>query len=287
MTLLSNREIASLPACGIAEELNRLLAEKTRLIVTAPPGAGKSTVLPLTLLEAVKGKILMLEPRRVAARQIAERMAWILGEPVGRTVGYRIRFENRVSADTRIEVLTEGILTRMLINDPAMEGVSLIIFDEFHERSLIGDEALALVRQSQALLREDLRIVLMSATIDTEALAKALDAPVVESRGKMFPVEVLHTARDIDAVDCAPEVAKAVREAWSRYEGDILAFLPGEAEIRRCAEFLGGSLGETRIFPLYGMLSNQEQRAAIAPSPPGQRKVVLATPIAEIGRAHV
>ena len=281
MTLLSNREIASLPACGIAEVLNRLLAEKTRLIVTAPPGAGKSTVLPLTLLEAVKGKILMLEPRRVAARQIAERMAWILGEPVGRTVGYRIRFENRVSADTRIEVLTEGILTRMLIDDPALEGVSLVIFDEFHERSLIGDEALALVRQSQALLREDLRIVLMSATIDTEALAKALDAPVVESRGKMFPVEVLHAARDIDAADCAPEVARAVREAWSRYEGDILAFLPGEAEIRRCAELLGGSLGETRIFPLYGMLSNQEQRAAIAPSPPGQRKVVLATPIAE------
>ncbi|MBR3406822.1 MAG: DEAD/DEAH box helicase, partial [Bacteroidales bacterium] len=158
-----------------------MLAQRTRLIVTAPPGAGKSTVLPLTILEAFpEGKILMLEPRRVAARQIAERMAFLLGEPVGKTVGYRIRFETRVSRETRIEVLTEGILTRMLVEDPALEGVSAVIFDEFHERNLQSDEALALTRQAQALLREDLRIVIMSATIDTEALSKTLDAPVIQ-----------------------------------------------------------------------------------------------------------
>ena len=279
--ILRQNEISALPAYGIAREVNRSLAEHPRLIVTAPPGAGKSTVLPLTLLEASPGKILMLEPRRVAARQIAERMAWLLGEPVGQTVGYRIRFESKVSAATRIEVLTEGILTRMLIEDPGLEGVSLVIFDEFHERSLIGDEALALARQSQMLLREDLRIVLMSATIDTSALSQALDAPVLESRGRVFPVEVFRAGKDLDPADCAAEVARTVREAWTRHEGDILAFLPGEAEIRRCTELLEGSLGETRVFPLYGMLSGPEQKAAIAPSLPGQRKVVLATPIAE------
>ena len=142
----------------------------------------------------------MLEPRRVAGRQIAERMAWLLGEPVGKTVGYRIRFESKVSRDTRIEVLTEGILTRMLIDDPALEGVAVVIFDEFHERSLQSDEALALTRQAQALLRDDLRIVLMSATIDTEALSAALDAPVIESEGKTYPVEIRRTGKEADPV---------------------------------------------------------------------------------------
>lgn len=282
MSILRHPGIASLPASGIAEEVNRALSKGTRLIVTAPPGAGKSTVLPLTILEAFpRGKILMLEPRRVAARQIAERMAWLLGEPVGKTVGYRIRFESKVSRDTRIEVLTEGILTRMLIEDPALEGVAVVIFDEFHERSLQSDEALALTRQAQALLREDLRVVLMSATIDTKLLSALLDAPVIESEGRMYPVEIRRGGKEADSTNVAELVAHTVREAHRKEEGDILAFLPGEAEIRRCAELLGEALGETHICPLYGMLSNAQQKAAIAPSPPGERKVVLATPIAE------
>ena len=165
-----------LPVMEIAGAVNAALAVSPRLVVTAPPGAGKSTVLPLTILDGFcSSKILLLEPRRLAARQIAERMATLLGEPVGRTVGYRIRFESRVSAATRIEVLTEGILTRMLVDDPALEGVGVVIFDEFHERSLQSDVALALTREAQSLLRPDLRILLMSATIDTSALCAALD----------------------------------------------------------------------------------------------------------------
>lgn len=264
------------------ERTKRILARQNRLIVTAPPGAGKSTVLPLAILEAFpQGKILMLEPRRVAARQIAERMAWMRGEPVGKTVGYRIRHETRVSRETRIEVLTEGILTRMLIDDPALEGVAVVIFDEFHERSLNSDEALALTRQTQSLLREDLRIVVMSATIDTAALSQALDAPVVKSEGRMFPVEIRRSAQEATPENVAELVARTVLEAHRKDSGDILAFLPGEGEIRRCADLLGSALGDTHICPLYGMLSNAQQKSAIAPSAPGERKVVLATPIAE------
>lgn len=281
MNAARHTEMERLPAYGIAGEMQRALEVGNRLIITAPPGAGKSTVLPLQLLDGIKGKILMLEPRRIAARQIAERMAWLLGEAVGQTVGYRIRFESIVSRETRIEVLTEGILSRMLIEDPALEGVGAVLFDEFHERSLASDEALALTRQAQALLREDLKLVLMSATIDTRALAQAMDAPVLESEGKMFPVELIRTNTEADAANVAELVAHTVRQAHAAQEGDILAFLPGEAEIRRAAQLLEGALGETRLYPLYGLLSNAEQKAAIAPSAPGQRKVVLATPIAE------
>ena len=265
----------------IAGAVNAALAENACLVVTAPPGAGKSTVLPLTILEGLpSGKILILEPRRLAARQIAERMAALLGEPVGRTVGYRIRFERRVSAATRIEVLTEGILTRMLVDDPALEGVGVVIFDEYHERSLQSDVALALTREAQQLLRPDLRIVLMSATIDTDALCAALGAPLLESKGRMFPVDVRHTPEEATEMDVAERVAHWVRRALRDHEGDILAFLPGEAEIRRCAEMLEGVSGAT-LYPLYGLLPPEEQRAAIAPSAPCARKVVLATPIAE------
>jgi len=267
-----------LPIMEIAGAVNAALAEHPCLVVAAPPGAGKSTVLPLIL--QAKGKIVILEPRRLAARQIAERMAALLGEPVGRTVGYRIRFERRVSAATRIEVLTEGILTRMLVDDPALEGVGVVIFDEFHERSLQSDVALALTREAQQLLRPDLRIVLMSATIDTEALCAALGAPLLESRGRMFPVEVRHTPEEAGEMDVAERVAHWVRRALRDHEGDILAFLPGEAEIRRCAEMLE-DVSAAAVYPLYGLLPPEEQRAAIAPSAPGRRKVVLATPIAE------
>lgn len=282
MTIFHHTDIVSLPAFGIAEEVNRVLAERGILIVTAPPGAGKSTVLPLTIAKAFpQGKVIMLEPRRVAARQVASRMAWLLGEQVGETVGYRIRFENRVSRKTRIEVVTEGILTRMLLDDPALEGVGTIVFDEFHERSLTSDEALALTRQCRALLREDLRMVIMSATIDTTTLSSALNAPVVESAGKMFPVEMIHAKEEADSSNCASLVAKTVLQAHRSHAGDILAFLPGEGEIRRTEELLAGQLGDTAVYPLYGLLSNDEQARAIAPSRPGERKVVLATPIAE------
>ena len=269
-----------LPVAAVAADVNRALAARGTVVVTAPPGAGKSTLLPLAILEGVEGKVLMLEPRRVAARQIAERMAYMLGEPVGRTVGYRMRFEQKVSALTRVEVLTEGVLVRRLMDDPGLDGVSVVIFDEFHERSLTTDVALSLTREAQQVLRPDLQILLMSATIDTDALCRELDAPLIESRGKMFPVEIVRGA-DATPENAAETVAKAVREAHRTYEGDILAFLPGEADIRCCAQLLGTSLGSTAVCPLYGMLSLAEQRRAIAPSRAGERKVVLATPIAE------
>ena len=217
----------------------------------------------------------------MAARQIASRMAWLLGEDVGDTVGYRIRFESRVSARTRIEVVTEGVLTRMLLDDPALEGVAVVVFDEFHERSLNTDEAFALTRQCQQLLRDDLRLVVMSATIDTATLRDALQCPVLESEGRMFPVEVIHTAEEADAQNVSQLTARTILQAHRDHEGDILAFLPGEGEIRRVEEMLAGSLEGTRVYPLYGLLSNDEQARAIAPSAAGDRKVVLATPIAE------
>ena len=251
-------------------------------MVTAPPGAGKSTLLPLTILDSLpEGKVVMLEPRRVAARQIAERMAWMLGEPVGKTVGYRMRFEQCVSAGTRVEVVTEGILVRRLVDDPGLEDVAVVIFDEFHERSLTTDVALALTREARTVLRPDLKLVLMSATIDATGLCAALDLPLVESRGKMFPVEIVRGKEEAKPENAAELVAQTVRMVHREHEGDILAFLPGEADIRRCAEHLGSSLGATQVFPLYGMLSGADQRRAIAPSAAGERKVVLATPIAE------
>ena len=282
MTDRLERELGRLPVAAIAGTLNETLRDSTAVIVTAAPGAGKSTLLPLTLLQALpEGKIVVLEPRRVAARQIASRMAWLLGEGVGDTVGYRIRFESRVSARTRVEVVTEGVLTRMLLDDPALEGVAVVVFDEFHERSLNTDEAFALTRQCQQLLRDDLRLVVMSATIDTATLRDALQCPVLESEGRMFPVEVIHTAEEADAQNVSQLTARTILQAHRDHEGDILAFLPGEGEIRRVEEMLAGSLGGTKVYPLYGLLSNDEQARAIAPSAPCDRKVVLATPIAE------
>lgn len=270
-------KISHLPAYSIAEKVNSTLCEHSSIVITAPPGAGKSTVLPLTILEGMKGKSLVLEPRRLAARQIAERMASLLGESVGETVGYRMRFETKVSANTRLEVITEGILTRMLVNDPTLEGVDFVIFDEFHERSLASDTALALVREAQNIIRPDLKIIIMSATIDASAICSALGAELIESEGRMFPVTPIYVEpeRDIPTTD---EVARLILRAQREQEGDILVFLPGEAEIKRVAEALPK---DGSVFPLYSHLSQAEQRAAIMPSADGSRKTVLATSIAE------
>ena len=273
--------VAGLPAAAVAQEVTRRVRASSCTLVTAPPGTGKSTVLPLALLEHLPGRILLLEPRRLAARQVAERMAWLLEEPLGQTVGYRVRFESQVSSATRLEVMTEGILTRRIAQDPALEGVSAVIFDEFHERSLQSDTALALTRETQALLRPDLHLLLMSATLDGDSLAQTLGASLIRAEGKMYPVGIRYADADVDPAVLPEAMSAAIRQAHRDLEGDILAFLPGEAEIRRCAERLGTSLGDTPVMPLYGMLSSAQQQAAIAPSGPGQRKIVLSTPIAE------
>ena len=273
----------NLPAMQIAGKVNEILKTDSRVVITAPPGAGKSTVLPLTIMQGLPddGKILMLEPRRLAARQIAARMSQMIGEPVGKTVGYRVRFDNKVSESTRIEVLTESILTRMIVADSTLEGVSAIIFDEFHERNLASDIALALSLEAQQIIRPDLKIIIMSATIDAEGISRTLGAPIVESEGRMFPVDVIHSQDEATEQNSAEAVAHTIRQAHKEHNGDILAFLPGESEILRCKEMLGDSLGKTSVYPLYGLLSQHEQNLAIAPSAEGERKVVLATSIAE------
>lgn len=288
--------IQSLPAYAVREQVIAALHRRENLVITAPPGAGKSTVLPLVMLEALEaspsqqgaaGKIIMLEPRRLAARQVAMRMAETIGEAVGETVGYRVRFETKVSARTRIEVVTEGILTRMLIDDPTLDGIGLIIFDEYHERSIHSDVALALCRETQRLLRDDLMLAVMSATMDTQAIAAALQATIIETEGRMFPVDIIHR----DAEPTTDTIVRLVAEAHRRHEGDILVFLPGQADIERCTERLQALETHadesadhptiTHICPLYGQLSITEQHRAIAPSPIGERKIVLATNIAE------
>jgi ATP-dependent helicase HrpB len=255
-------------------------------VLEAPPGAGKSTVVPLELLHEswlAGQRIVMLEPRRLAARAAARRMAFTLGETAGQTVGYRVRFDTRVSPGTRIEVVTEGVLTRMHREDPALEGIGLVIFDEFHERSLHADLGLAFALQTRELLRPELRLLVMSATLDGATVAGLLDgAPVIRSEGRRFPVETRYRPRrEGQRVDAA--VAVTVREALDDEPGDILVFLPGAGEINRVASLLeeGGLSPGTTIYRLHGMLPAEEQDAAIAPSPVGRRKVVLATSIAE------
>lgn len=273
-----------LPATEIASAVSGALRESPVLVVTAPPGAGKSTVLPLTILRDLppeSGKILMLEPRRLAAKQIAHRLSETLGEEPGQTVGYRIRFESRVSERTRIEVLTEGILSGMLTRDPALEGVCVIIFDEFHERSIHSDLALALARQAQKYLRDDLRIVVMSATIDTEDICQKLSARLIECTGRQHPVQISYSADDTDLSDMAQATARAAIKAFQNHEGDILVFLPGQGEITRCAAILEETLLEADVCPLYGNLPWQRQQQAIRPNPGGRRRIVVSTPIAE------
>lgn len=272
-----------LPIVDILSTVSKQLSSSNTLIVNAPPGAGKSTVLPLALLNEpfLKGKkILMLEPRRLAARSIALRMADLLGEKVGETVGYRIRFDNQVSTSTRLEVLTEGILTRMLHQDNALEEVGMVIFDEFHERNIHADLAMALCREAQEVLRPDLRILVMSATLDMPELTKLLNAPSVSSKGRMYAVEVQYTG-DFDMMMMSEMAAKTVSEAAKKHTGDILVFLPGQGEIKRTETLLRKSLPDFSIHPLYGQLSPTAQIQAILPNKKGKRKVVLATSIAE------
>lgn len=273
----------NLPIVEVIPEIKEKLITHNTLILSAPPGAGKSTLLPLALMEEswLSGqKIVMLEPRRLAARSVAMRMSDLLGQSVGDKVGYRIRFESKTSAQTQVEILTEGILTRLLQQDNSLEGIGMIIFDEFHERSLFAEVALALCREAQQILRPDLRIVIMSATLDIPQLSALLDAPVVSSPGRQYPIDVRYgTGCDERMLPelCAATIVKAVKEET----GDLLAFLPGEAEIRRCEEIVRRQLPDFRIHPLYGSLPANKQYAAIMPDREGRRKVVLATSIAE------
>lgn len=280
----------SLPIDAVLPDLRAALAAHAAVVLEAPPGAGKTTRVPLALLDEpwLAGQsIMMLEPRRLAARGAATYMAAELGEEAGGVVGYRVRFENRVSNGTRVEVVTEGILTRRLQHDPELVGVGLVIFDEFHERNLHSDLALALCRDVQRGLREDLKILVMSATLDGERIAALLDAPLVRSQGRSHPVEVRYLAGSAAAPrpgEMAQAVARAVASAARETEGDVLVFLPGAGEIRRVEELLAEGAtppGAPLIYPLYGDLPLERQQAAIVPDPQGRRKVILATPIAE------
>jgi ATP-dependent helicase HrpB len=275
-----------LPIDAVLDELARTLAISNTAVLVAPPGAGKTTRVPLALLDApwlANKKIIVLEPRRIAARASAERMAKTLGERAGETVGYRVRFGSKVSRATRIEVVTEGIFSRQILDDPELSGVAAVLFDEFHERSLDADLGLALARDAQTGLREDLRILVMSATLDGARVAKLLgDAPVVASEGRAFPVDTRYLGRKADA-PLERQMADAVAMALRADPGSVLAFLPGAAEIRRTQNFLSERVHDAavEIVPLFGALDAGVQDRAIAPAPKGHRKVVLATSIAE------
>jgi ATP-dependent RNA helicase HrpB len=275
-----------LPIDAVLDELDRTLVGHNAAVLVAPPGAGKTTRVPLALLDApwVKdNKIIVLEPRRIAARASAERMAHTLGERVGERVGYRVRFGSKVSRATRIEVVTEGIFSRQILDDPELSGVAAVLFDEFHERSLDADLGLALARDAQTGLREDLRILVMSATLDGARVARLLgDAPVIESLGRSFPVETRYLGRKADA-PLERQMADAIATALRADPGSVLAFLPGAAEIRRAQNFLEERIHDASvdIVPLFGALDATVQDRAIAPAPKGRRKVVLATSIAE------
>ena len=275
-----------LPIDEALAPLAEALAAQASAILIAPPGAGKTTRVPLALAGAawLEGrKILVLEPRRLAARNAAARMAATLGEEIGETVGLRARLDTRVSRKTRIEVLTEGVFTRLILDDPALDGIGAVLFDEFHERSLEADLGLAFARDAQQSLRPDLRILVMSATLAGEPVAKLLGgAPVVASEGRSFPVETRYLGKD-PARRLEDRMSDAIQKALRAEQGSILAFLPGQGEIRRTAERLQERLdpGDVIVAPLYGSLDRREQDQAIAPPPAGQRKVVLATAIAE------
>lgn len=275
-----------LPIDDALPQLLAALRDRTAAVLVAPPGAGKTTRVPLVLLHeewASKGKLILLEPRRLAARAAADRMAQTLGEEVGETVGLRVRLQSRVSNRTRIEVVTEGVFARMILDDPSLEGVAAVIFDEFHERSLDADLGLALALDAQTGLREDLRLLVMSATLDGARVAKLLgEAPVVESLGRAFPVETIHVGRDPRA-RLEDEIVKVVTTALRTQPGSLLVFLPGQGEISRVASLLAERIGDATvdIAPLYGAMDRRAQDLAVSPAAAGRRKIVLATSIAE------
>ncbi len=280
-----------LPIHAILEPLKAALAAANAVVLAAPPGAGKTTVVPLALLDQpwlAGGKVLVLEPRRLAARAAAERMASTLGERSGDTVGYRTRLQSRIGPKTRIEVITEGVFTRMILDDPALEGVGAVLFDEFHERSLDADLGLALAREAQGLLRDDLRLLVMSATLDIAGVARLLaneageGAPVIEAEGRMFPVATRYLGRNA-AERFEDAMARAIVQALGEEAGSVLAFLPGQGEIHRTVQKLAERLRDPAVdvVPLYGALDKAVQDRAIGPAAPGRRKVVLATSVAE------
>ena len=277
-------DFSPLPIDAALPELTGVLRACNTAVLVAPPGAGKTTRVPLILAGepwAQGRRVLVLEPRRLAARAAAERMAKTLGEPVGDTVGLRVRFGSKISRKTRIEIITEGVFTRLMLDDPMLDGIAAILFDEFHERSLDADLGLALARDVQQGLREDLRLVVMSATMDGARVAKLLgDAPVIASEGRAFPVETRYLPRDARPIE--PQMADAIVRAMRADPGSVLVFLPGAAEIRRTQAQLEGRLdAATDLVALYGALAGDEQDRAIAPAPSGRRKIVLATSIAE------
>ncbi len=275
-----------LPIHAVIEPLKAALAAGNAAVLAAPPGAGKTTVVPLALLDAPwleGGKLLVLEPRRLAARAAAERMAVTLGETAGETVGYRTRLQSRIGPNTRIEVITEGVFTRMILDDPGLEGVGGVLFDEFHERSLDADLGLALARETQGLLRADLRLLVMSATLDIGGVSRLLDgAPVIEAEGRMFPVGTRYCGRNpVERIEDA--LTRAILLALGEESGSILVFLPGQGEIHRTAQRLAERLKDPAVdvVPLYGALDRETQDRAIQPATAGRRKVVLATSVAE------
>ncbi|UXN61496.1 ATP-dependent helicase HrpB [Phyllobacterium zundukense] len=277
--------LPNLPVTKILPSLDDALASGNAAVLVAPPGAGKTTLVPLHLLDASWRKdrtIILLEPRRLAARAAASRMASLLGEEVGSTVGYRMRLENKVSAKTRVLVVTEGVFARMILDDPDLKDVAAVLFDEFHERSLDADFGLALALDVQVALRPDVKLLVMSATLDGARVARLLnDAPVLESKGRSFPIDIRYRERKPDE-RIEDAMAKAIRDTLAGETGSILAFLPGQREIERTAEALQGRVAaDVMIVPLYGALEGRDQDAAIKPAPNGQRKVVLATSIAE------
>jgi ATP-dependent helicase HrpB len=273
-----------LPIDAALPSLKAALRDHNAAVLIAPPGAGKTTRVPLVLAEeawAKEQRILVLEPRRLAARAAAERMARTLGQEVGDAVGIRIRYDHKVSRRTRVEIITEGVFSRLIIDDPMLAGIGAVLFDEFHERSLDADLALALARDVQQGLRPDLRLLVMSATLDGGRVAALLGgAPVIESAGRAFPVETRYAGRDARPIE--PQVADTIMRATRAEQGSLLVFLPGAAEIRGTQRLLEGRFDpSTDLVTLYGALSGEEQDRAIAPAPPGRRKIVLATSIAE------
>src|SRR5712672_195968 len=277
--------LTSLPIDEALPALTAALRARNVAVLVAPPGAGKTTRVPLVLKDEpwATGKILVLEPRRIAARAAADRMAKTLGERTGDTVGLRVRFGSKISAKTHIEVVTEGVFTRLILDDPELKGVAAVLFDEFHERSLDADLGLALARDAQQGLRDDLKLLVMSATIDGARIARHLgDAPVIASEGRAFPVETQYVGRDPKA-PIEAQVADVTLRALRAERGSILEFLPGTAEIRRTETRLKERLADatTDVVALYGALDAATQDRAIAPSPPNRRKIVLATSIAE------